>query len=183
MSELSLFLRQLLRNPREISAAMPSSRALARLMASPLQARDRVAELGPGTGRITRAILDQGISPTDLTLFEINPSFTSALRAQFSAVTIHQRPAQEIGEICHGLDAVLSGLPLLSFPTDLQRDILRGAFKALKPEGRYIQFTYGPRPPVHETIMAELALTARPLGRIWANLPPATVYEFAALPH
>ena len=48
----------------------------------------------------------------------------------------------------------------------------------LAPRGRYVQFTYGPRPPLPPNTIAALGLTVNKGNKVWANLPPATVYRF-----
>ncbi|MCV2866783.1 class I SAM-dependent methyltransferase [Albidovulum sediminicola] len=178
--DLSLFIGQLLRNPREISAVVPSSRALAMAMAAPLgPGIGPVAEFGPGTGRITREILARGVSPRDLVLYEMNGAFCERLRQTFPAVRVVNRPAQDAARDFAGrLGAVVSGLPLLSIPEPVQRDILAAAFKALAPGGIFIQFTYGPKPPVAQEVRQALGISALPGPRVWHNLPPARVYIY-----
>lgn len=179
-SDLGLFLRQLVRNPTTISAMAPSSRGLADAITAHITpASGPVAEFGPGTGVFTRAILARGVAARDLTLFELNPEFVSSLRQQFPGVTVVQDGAQTVAQHCAGLGAIVSGLPLLSFPPEVCRAIFVGALAALRPNGAIYQFTYGPRPPLPEPIRAALGLTVTPGPRIWLNLPPARVYTYA----
>jgi phosphatidylethanolamine/phosphatidyl-N-methylethanolamine N-methyltransferase len=178
-SDLGLFLRQLVRNPATISAMAPSSRGLAAAITAHLTpATGKVAEFGPGTGVFTRAILGRGIAAKDLTLFELNPEFVASLRGQFPGVTVVQDGAQTVAGHCTDLGAIISGLPLLSFPPDLCRAIFVGALSALRPDGAIYQFTYGPKPPLPEAIRADLDLAVTPGPRIWLNLPPARVYTY-----
>ncbi len=179
-SDLGLFVRQLLRRPREISALAPSSAQLAAAMAAHLGPDSgAVIEFGGGTGKITRAILDRGVRPRDLTVFEMNPDFAERLRLAFPGVTVHQTGAQEVARFCMaGAGAVVSGLPMLSIPVEIQRAILAGAFAVLRPGGSYVQFTYGPRPPVAPEVQAALGLRAEKGVMIWNNLPPARVYRY-----
>jgi phosphatidylethanolamine/phosphatidyl-N-methylethanolamine N-methyltransferase len=175
-----LFMGQLLRRPREVSALAPSSAGLARAMTEGLGPQTgRVVELGPGTGVITKAILARGVRPADLTMFEMNPDFTGALARQFPGATLHNLPAQEASRLCApGVGRVISGLPLLSMPQGVRRDIVAAAFDVLKPGGRLVQFTYGPRPPIDDDTIAALGLSVVAGPKIWANLPPARVYHF-----
>ena len=76
------------------------------------------------------------------------------------------------------MQAVVSGLPLLSMPVSLQHDILSGSFGLLGPQGRYIQFTYGPNPPVARAVRDALSLDWQVSSKIWWNMPPARVYRF-----
>ena len=179
-SDLALFRRRLLRNPRQVSAIAPSSRTLARAMTLGLgPASGRIVEFGPGTGRFTEAILARGVRPQDLTLFELDAEFVGHLRAKFPGVNVHHGPAQDAAHLlAPGVSTVLSGLPLLSMPQGLRESIVAAAFAILAPRGRFVQFTYGGRPPLPpETILA-LGLTVNKGPRVWANLPPATVYRF-----
>lgn len=179
-NELVLFVGQLLRNPREVSAVVPSSRVLARAMARGLgPATGRVIEFGPGTGKITQAILDQGVAPSDLTLYEMNPTFCENLARRFPGVRVVNAPAQEAAKELSGVGAVISGLPLLSIPPEIQRGILGAAFTVLKPGAPYVQFTYGPNPPVSAGVSAALKLRHEHGPRIWQNLPPARVYRYS----
>jgi phosphatidylethanolamine/phosphatidyl-N-methylethanolamine N-methyltransferase len=179
-SDLGLFLRELLRNPKSISAMAPSSRWLAKAMTAHLGPQTgRVVEFGPGTGIFTRAILAQGVRPENLTLFEVNRDFALHLRAAFPGVTVVNGGAQTIDAHVQHVGAVISGLPLLSFPADLNMAIMTGAFAALKPGGTFTQFTYGPKSPLPEPIRTALNLRVSAGPKIWLNLPPARVYTFA----
>lgn len=180
-ADFKLFSRQLVRNPRAVSAIAPSSPELCRLMTAQIpHCATRVAEFGPGTGNITREILRLGVAPEDLVLFEINEAFCRDLRGRFPGVTVHNRAAQELATCgpAGQFDAVVSGLPLLSMPADVQEAILSAAFARLAPDGVYIQFTYGTCSPVRSAIMRRLKLGFTRTGRVWRNLPPATVYVY-----
>jgi phosphatidylethanolamine/phosphatidyl-N-methylethanolamine N-methyltransferase len=138
-----------------------------------------VIELGAGTGNITRAILGRGIAPENLHSIEMNPEFCDRLRARFPGLHVHQMSAGDVGDLdVDDVQAVISGLPLLSMPLTLQHSILGGTFRRLRPGGSYVQFTYGPKPPVARPVREELGLDWRVSRKIWWNLPPARVYRF-----
>lgn len=179
MTETLLFFRQLLSRPLQISAMAPSSRHLGKAMATPLTPGSRVVEFGPGTGVLTRAILAAGIKPRDLTLFEYNPDFVSHLRSSFPGVTVLNDGAQTApAHVAPGVDAVVSGVPLLSMPIEIRESIVRAAFDILGPKGIYIQFTYGPRPAVSDAQIARLGLVFEQTAYVLFNLPPARVHVF-----
>ena len=80
----------------------------------------------------------------------------------------------EVGSV----DAILSGLGLLSMSRGTQRRILSAAFSVLGPHGRFIQFTYGPASPVSRELLTELGLSVHRGGVAWRNVPPAAVYVY-----
>jgi len=179
--DLGLFIAQLLRKPHQLVALAPSSRALSAEMAATLDpAGGPVIELGAGTGRITQAILDRGFAPEQVHSIEMNPEFCDLLRAKFPGLNVHRMSAGDVGDLAvTGAQAVVSGLPLLSMPHDLQDAILTGSFKQVGAAGSYIQFTYGPKPPVKAAIRDAMGLTWTTSRKIWGNLPPARVYRFS----
>ncbi len=184
-----LFLRQMLQNPREVSALAPSSRWLAQAMTRGLgPSTGRVVEFGPGTGRLTAAILARGVAPHDLTLFEMNPDFAAHLRRRFPGVTVYHAGAETAARHLAGkAGAVVSGLPLLSMPPEVRRAIAGAAASVLTPGGHLIQFTYGPRSPLSPDLIADLGFAMAHGPYVWANLPPAQVYLYrktaTAAPH
>lgn len=178
MSETLLFLRQLITRPRQVSAIAPSSRGLARAMARGL-GPGRVVEFGPGTGRLTEGILAAGVRQEDLTLFEMNPDFAAHLKVRWPGAKVILGGAETAAaHVAPGVSAVISGLPLLSMPVAVRKAIVGAAFDVLAPGAPYIQFTYGPKPPLPEAEIADLGLTVERGEKIWFNLPPATVYRF-----
>ncbi|HZF29336.1 MAG TPA: methyltransferase domain-containing protein [Gammaproteobacteria bacterium] len=161
---------------------MPSSRGLAKLMATGLHEGARVLELGAGTGTLTDAILERGVQPRDLYLVEQHADFAAILRGRFPGATVLETQAESltraIGTLAGTFDFVISGLPIVWFNRDKKSQILEAAFTLLKPAGAMQQFTYLGRPPVGGRLMASLRLEAELLGIAPMNLPPAFVYRF-----
>jgi phosphatidylethanolamine/phosphatidyl-N-methylethanolamine N-methyltransferase len=186
-SDTWTFFRQWLKNPMAMAALSPSGQQLTRQMIAELpHGTQRVVELGGGTGVFTRALLAHGIVPNDLLVLELNESLHQHLTTRFPDVHVLCGDARELKKIAQddgfldgGLaDAIVSGLGLLSMGRQLQNDILRAAFDVLKPDGRLVQFTYGPKSPISRELLAELGLSVRRGGFAWWNVPPATVYVF-----
>jgi phospholipid N-methyltransferase len=182
-----IFFRQWLRNPLGIAAFSPSGRQLAKQMIAELPPQAaRVVELGGGTGVFTKAMIEHGISPRNLLVLELNDEFYAHLCQQFpEAHVVHGNAvdlksiAQRDGFLADGLaDAAISGLGLLSMSRETQHAILVAAFNVLKPNGRLIQFTYGPASPVSRELLAEMGLQVRRGGFAWRNVPPASVYVY-----
>ena len=175
------FLRALIARPKNVGAVAPSSRALGRAIARQLDPfrPGPVLELGPGTGVITAAILDRGIAPERLTLIEYDPEFAAAIAARFSGVHVIQGDAFDLNHTLgarHGepFAGIVSGLPLLNFPTPARRAYVEAVAERLAPGAPFIQFSYGMHAPVvppagHSVVCA---------ARVWANIPPARVWVY-----
>ena len=179
--------RQWLRNPLRTAAVMPSSRELAEAMVAELPpGATRVIELGGGTGALTRSLLAHGLRGDALLVLELNEELHAHLHARFPAVRVELGDARELAEIAARTgyldqgpaDAIISGLGLLAMPAELQRGIVAAAFSCLRPDGRFIQFTYGPQPPIADAVATDLGLQVRRGTFILRNVPPATVYVY-----
>jgi phosphatidylethanolamine/phosphatidyl-N-methylethanolamine N-methyltransferase len=181
------FFRQWLKNPLRVAAISPSSRQLARQMMTQLPRNcRRVIELGGGTGVFTQALIDHGIEPAELLVLELNEELHQHLVRQFPHAKVVCGDAGNLSAISReygfageqGADAIISGLGLLSMPRQTQQAILQAAFDSLRPDGRLIQFTYGPANPVMREVIEALELTSRRASFTWWNVPPATVYVY-----
>ncbi|HEY0662402.1 MAG TPA: phospholipid methyltransferase [Lysobacter sp.] len=181
------FFRQWLKNPLRTAAVAPSSAELAAAMIAELpdNAR-RVIELGGGTGAITQALLDAGIESEDLLVLELNEELHAHLHALFPGVRVVLGDARSLAQSARDsgylesgpVDAIVSGLGLLTMPHPLQRDILAAAFGCLRAEGVFVQFTYGPIAPVADAVAEQLGLRVRRGDFVLRNVPPATVYVY-----
>lgn len=177
-----LFLRAWSGGPRRIGAIAPSGAALANLIVSRIGPADApVLELGAGTGVFTQALVDKGIAPRDLTLVECEECFARVLRERFPGAHVLSVDAGHLDSApiaaTRPLGAVVSGLPLLTMPPQKVSAILRGAFRRMRPDGAFYQFTYGPRSPVPRRLAERLGLHITRVGTVHLNLPPATVYR------
>jgi phospholipid N-methyltransferase len=186
-SEKLRFIGQWLKNPRQTAAVAPSSPELATAMIGELPANTRkVIELGGGTGAITHALLGQGYRGDKLLVLELNEELHAHLHRRFPQELLVlgdaaelPRLASEAGFLAAGpADAVISGLGLLAMDRELVTRILRAAFDCLRPDGRFIQFTYGPVSPVAESVLEALGLCMRRGEFVLRNVPPATVYVY-----
>lgn len=175
-----LFIKQFLRSPRQLSAVVPSGPALTRRMAQEVQGIDGpVLELGPGTGTVTKALLEVGIAEENLHLIEIDRSFAAHLRRCYPAARVYETGAQNLLTLdLPPIAAIVSGLPLLSFNDDLQQNILDAAFAVLPAGAPFVQVTYGFTPPVRRPFRQNMDLRWRKSERVYRNLPPACVYTF-----
>src|SRR5262249_26558766 len=149
------FIRSWLEKPLSTGAVTPSGRLLARTMARYVEPQvvGPVIELGPGTGPVTEALVEQGVDPARLVLVESNPVFCQLLRARFPAATVRQGDAYGLRPVLTGFvrqpaAAVVSGLPLFTKPLRTRLRLLRDAFSVMRPGAPFVQFTYAVVPPI-----------------------------------
>ena len=177
------FLRGWLEDPFAVGALAPSGRPLAKLMTRELGAGDRVIELGPGTGTVTRAILGRGVRASDLVLIERGQRFAERLGRDFPGVKILQGDATEpqapLADSRGRFDFIVSGLPLVLFSRPQKARLLRECFELLTPSGALYQFTYGGRCPLDRRELERQGLQTRCTGFIALNVPPAFVYRIS----
>jgi phospholipid N-methyltransferase len=175
------FFRSWVQNPLAIGAVAPSGRTLAKLMVKDVQADARVMELGPGTGNVTRAILDSGVDERNLYLVERDAAFARLLRARFPQATVLHEDATALSAQTRALagtfDFIVSGLPLVLFSREQKERVLANVLTLLKPTGAFHQFTYGGRCPIHRNVRDALGLDKVLLGIAPFNVPPAFVYR------
>ncbi|MFV0442559.1 MAG: class I SAM-dependent methyltransferase [Planctomycetaceae bacterium] len=148
------FVRQFRQRFHTTGAVLPSSRYLARAMTRPLSERSspkRVLEVGPGTGAVTKYIVEQ-IGPEDrFDLVEINDRFAELLRHRFQhdpryqpvaeRAEIHVCPLQDFRSDAP-YDTIISGLPFNNFSAHLVGELVDACFDLLAPGGTFSFFEY-----------------------------------------
>lgn len=175
------FFKGWMKNPRNVGSVIPTSEVMARRMASVIDVNSGlpVLELGPGTGVITRAILQRGISPEQLTCVEYSPEFAKKLRHDFEAVNIIEGNAFDLDTVlgeanASQFDCVVSALPLLSFPKAMRTSLIKNLLNRI-PLGRpVVQFSYGPLSPVPPIP----GVSIRHLEFVFRNVPPAQIWTY-----
>jgi len=180
------FLKALFESPRLTGAVAPSGRRLARAMARFVDPSGDglVVELGPGTGPVTRALIERGVARERLVLVEYDGGFCRLLAQRFAAVRIVQGDAYDLERTLaefagRPIAAVVSSLPLLNQPPALRLKLIEDAFALMGPDGVLVQFTYGLASPIPRQACAK-RFSAHCGAPIWRNLPPARVWTYRA---
>ena len=183
------FLKSLIAAPRLTGAVAPSGRALARAMAAaagPPQ-HGLIVELGPGTGPVTRSLIETGVARERLVLIEYDPGFCRLLRQRFAPAKVIHGDAYDLPRALAELAgqpiaAVVSSLPLLNQPPQRREKLIADAFALMGAAGLFVQFTYGLLSPIPREICANryAAVRSRP---ILLNLPPARVWTYRLEAH
>ncbi|MGH6795302.1 MAG: class I SAM-dependent methyltransferase [Methylocella sp.] len=185
LADEARFFRSWLDNPAVAGAVSPSGRFLARMMARYVDPRKAgpVVELGPGTGAITEALLARGIAPGRLFLVEFDPGFCKLLKRRFPGVHVIKGDAYHLSQALKGRlrgppAAIVSSLPLLLKPETQRLALLADAFDCMRPDGRFVQFTYGRASPVPRDKASALDFHVEASPPVWLNLPPARVWIY-----
>jgi len=204
-SECRLFFREYVRSFHTTGAILPSGRwlaaALARYVASDDGAQ-KILEVGPGTGAVTRRIAAVMRPQDRLDLVELNDTFVAKLRAGLAEepglcriadrTRVLHMPIEDLpGEACY--DVIVSGLPLNNFRPEEVEQILGRLVGLLRPGGTLSFFEYiairWMRGMVSRRAERErLRGIARALNTVldgheirrdwvWPNVPPAWVHH------
>ncbi len=178
------FVKNWASNPLTTGAVSPSGKALAKNMAMPVDPNDTrpVIELGPGTGSVTKALLQHGVKPQRLFAVEYNPEFCTFLRERFEGCTFIQGDAYNIRSTLDAAGVLeastfVSSLPLFTRPMADRCHLLNEALDILPEGGEFVQFSYALVPPVRaKDLDVECTLD---VGRwIVLNVPPARVWRY-----
>lgn len=178
-----LFIKEFLKNRKQIGSIAPSSRLLAKRMLQPidfLKAKVFI-EYGPGTGVFTRKIIQKMSPESKLFIFELDTQFYNQLNKEFgkipnvylikdSALKAQEYiQAQQISEV----DAVISSLPLMNFKLRVSKSIVDNSKKILAPDGHFIQYQYS----LNAKKMLERTFEKVSIQYVVGNIPPAFVYD------
>lgn len=142
-------------NMKAVGSIVPTSGITARRMASvvnPLSGLP-VLELGPGTGVITKAILQKGVLPQNLVSVEFSTDFFQHLVKTYPGVDFINGDAFDLEKTLGArkdqqFDSVISAVPLLNFPMHMRVSLIEDLLSRI-PVGRpVVQISYGPLSPV-----------------------------------
>ncbi len=154
-SSRRLFFQEFRRNFHTTGAVLPSGRflaaALARHVGQQGNGAERVMEVGPGTGAVTRHIIDRLRPEDSLDLVELNDAFVGQLK-QLLEHDDRFHSAADRTEVLHmavedlpddrQYDRIVSGLPLNNFSAEVVRQILTILMARLRPGGTLSFFEY-----------------------------------------
>jgi phosphatidylethanolamine/phosphatidyl-N-methylethanolamine N-methyltransferase len=183
MSDFRLFLGKFMRQGTAIASVAPSSRWLSRMTVGNIEWKWArvVVELGAGTGPITRVLAEKAPSGCRVVVLERDPDFARLLRARFrdrDGFDVVEGDVRDLASILGVLgiskvDYIVSGLPVPSFPSDLQKALFRMVDRVLRPEGTFNQITELPWVywGLYRKYFEEVRFVFEP-----RNFPPAGTY-------
>jgi len=184
-----LFFKEIIKSPGVVGAIAPSGRSLSRLMVreAGVAHAERIVELGPGTGEVTREIIDARKPGSKVLLVEHNGEFVAELNRRGWDAEVRQGCATKLREHAAdcgigSFDSVVSGLPWALFSEQFQQEILAEVTGMLDENGKFVTFAYyGPHwTPAGQRFRKMLKDNFRSVETsnvVLANLPPAFVYR------
>ncbi|UUP17635.1 phospholipid N-methyltransferase PmtA [Nitratireductor thuwali] len=168
--------------PKAVGSIIPTSGVTARRMASVVRpdSGDAVLELGPGTGVITRAILERGIKPENLISIEYSAEFVERLRADYPGVNFIHGSAFDLDEALapwkgRRFDSVISAIPMLNFPLPERVDLVERLLDLMPPGRPIVQITYGALSPVPA---GKGSYSVKHFDFVVRNIPPAQLWIY-----
>lgn len=176
------FFKGWMSNAKAVGAILPTSSITARRMASVIDAHSGlpVLELGPGTGVITKAILERGVAPEDLVSVEYSTDFYQQLKANYANVNFINGDAFDLKQTLGAMkdrtfDSVISAVPLLNFPMYRRVELIEDLLSRI-PVGRpVVQISYGPLSPV---VAMPDRYSIQHLDFVVRNIPPAQLWVY-----
>ena len=174
------FTQATLSDPRAIGAACPSSPFLAKAMAEQVDINTDgyVIELGGGTGMITRALLERGVSPDKLITVEFSPVLAKHLHKEFPDIHVIEGDAGQLSQLLSDdvkeVHAIVSGLPLRSLPKPSVKAIKKQIYQLIDEKGFFIQFTYDLRLSHSQ----KNNFTLQQTQVVLRNIPPARINTY-----
>jgi len=182
-------LKEFILKPVTVGTIWPSSSSLCQEMISEVNIdnAELIVELGPGTGPITKYILNHKNPESRFIAIELNRNLCMMLAEKMPEVEFINASAEELPALlkernCPLADLIVSALPWASFSSDLQRRILDQAVASLRPGGYFTTFAYiqgRMLPSYHrfrsllESEFDEVVIS----DIVWKNFPPAFVYR------
>lgn len=173
-----LFIKKFIAEPRTIGSVTPSSPQLAESMLQNVDwcATRVIAELGAGTGVMTRAILSRMERGSELLIFEIEDELRGGLKAEtgleiYADARCLPKMLEKRG--AEKADLIVSSLPFAVMPQQITKSVMDGVARSLAADGQFVAFQYS----LHMKSAFERIFDSVETRFVVMNIPPAFVYE------
>jgi len=188
MKRQAIFLKNFIKNPRQMGSITPSSRILARSMVKDINFNEPcvIVEYGPGEGVFTKNIINQLNEDSVFVIIEVNIDFYRKLKEAYSDlpnVHVFLESVCQTDKILEGLnidkvDYIVSGIPFSSISSQLSKDIIEVTSKILADHGVFITFQYT------NTKMSLFSTSFKTISvsKVWRNFPPAFIFTCSNRP-
>ena len=144
------FIKESLKNLKEVGTIFPSSKFVVTKMIEPINFEEKltILELGPGSGVITKKLLEKMSSDSQLICFETNKKFYEELKKiNDNKMILINQSAEKMKQYLdkyeiEKVDYIVSSVPLLSLPKEVTNKILSISVEILGESGQLIQLQY-----------------------------------------
>ena len=144
------FIKESLKSLKEVGTILPSSKSIVNKMIQPIDFSKNIIiiELGSGTGVITKKIIENMNSESELICFETNKKFYEELKKmKNNKISILNRSAESMESYLkdnkiNKVDYIISSVPLVTLPKQVTNSILEKSVNILKNHGKLIQLQY-----------------------------------------
>ncbi|MFG6494558.1 methyltransferase domain-containing protein [Fictibacillus sp. UD] len=136
---------------------------------------NEAAELGAGTGVITKEIIRSMQPGTKLHVFEKDEEMRRKLHSHLPEISVYEDARDILRSINKSegtLDAVFSGLPFANFTSNMRLEIVDEVYRSLRPGGVLIAFQYTTQ--MKKTFQHYFKTVD--ISFVPKNFPPAFVY-------
>ena len=210
ISDYLAFFSELPNSFKEIGSVIPSSPFLVNKLLTalpPPTSGRRILEVGPGTGVLTKKILENLTSADEFVLYEINECFAQYLSKMLAEKNGTARNVKLVNADIRSLgqnpeenkfDVIFSGLPFTNFDPDLVEEIANLLKDNLKQGGTLAFFGYLALPKIRQIYSSpkekkrlkevvsrlekfKAQATNTRIEKVFLNIPPAhgTILNFS----
>lgn len=165
------FIKAYLKNPSRTGSVLPSSDRLGKAFANQLDLLpvNRIVELGPGTGALTKHIAE-----TNPELVEIDQELCKVLSDRFPGCIVINKCAIEFLKECHEKCGLIVSIPLINNPERSNIILaIREAYKRGVISWCMI-YTYGLADPLREAGFKK----SKKIRSVILNIPPAHIWYY-----
>lgn len=171
---------------KEVASVTPSSPFLTRRVCRTIDfdRADTVIEYGPGTGVMTRYLLERMPEGADLLAIEANSKFVDVLEDEMDdrRLMVQEGDVREVQEIMErygleGADYIVSGIPFTWMDDEGRDRLLQTTHRILRPGGMFLAYQTFWQPNAHlrKPARAYFGNVEREFELI--NIPPMRVYR------
>ncbi len=144
------FFKEAVKNLKSSGTIVPSSRYLTKRMLEDIDFSKTltIVEFGPGNGSLTKDLLTNLSSDSQLISFEINDQFFNYLLGiDDKRLVLLKKSAENVQDEIEKLniekvDYIVSSLPLTNLPKKLAKSILKNSYNSLTNKGLFVQYQY-----------------------------------------
>ena len=181
MKERTMFAQEFLKHRKKVASPTPTSDSSAIKICSfvPYSPDNKIVEYGPGTGAITKYLINKLGNESQLVLIEENRRFCNTLENRFGndpKISIFNKPAENVKSILEKLaiseiDYIVSGIPFTFLSPEQIDVILQTSRDFLASDGQFIAYQ------IKDSIMTHLEKYFRNVESEKIHHSPLTIYR------